>query len=78
MICRYAKDKRHGRQHLMFNAAEPRNAYPTFFWKAATLYIQDTLRYMRITQEGKEWIARLYAQIFAEEHKMPGFGPERT
>ena len=62
----------------VFSVAEPRNAYPTFCWRVATPYIQNALRYIRITQEGKEWIACLYAQIFAEEHKMPGFGPERT
>ena len=62
----------------MFNAAELRDTYPTFYWKVVTPYIQDALRYLRITHEGKEWITSLYAQVFAEEHKMPGFSPERT
>lgn len=60
------------------NAAELRDAYPPFYWKVVTPYLKDALRYLRTTQEGKQWIASLYAQVFAEEHKMPGFGPERA
>ena len=60
------------------NAAELRDAYPPFYWKVVMPYIQDALGYLRITQEGKEWIASLFAQVFAEEHDMPGFGPERS
>jgi len=32
-------------------------------------YIQDALRYLRQTQEGKEWIARLESLVFAAEHQ---------
>jgi hypothetical protein len=48
--------------------ADLRHAYPTFFWKAVTPFIQDGLRYLRVTQEGKQWMANLYAHVFAEEH----------
>ena len=58
------------------NAADLRAAYPRFYWKVVAPYIQEALRYLRITQEGKQWIASLYAQVFAEEHDMPDFGPE--
>jgi hypothetical protein len=46
-----------------------RAAYPGFFWKAVTPYIGDALRYLRVTQEGKLWIANLYAHVFSEEHR---------
>jgi len=46
-----------------------RAAYPTFFWKAVCPYIGDALRYLRVTQEGKQWIANLYAHVFSEEHR---------
>jgi hypothetical protein len=26
------------------------------------------LRYLRVTQEGKQWIANLYANVFGSEH----------
>jgi hypothetical protein len=45
-----------------------RRAYPSFFWKAVTPFIQDGLRYLSVTQEGKQWIASLFAHVFAEEH----------
>ena len=44
-------------------------AYPAFFWKAVCPYIGDALRYLRVTQEGKQWIANLYAHVFSEEHR---------
>ncbi len=50
------------------NPADLRAAYPTFFWKAVTPFIAEGLRYLRVTQEGKQWIANLYAHVFAEEH----------
>ena len=46
-----------------------RAAYPAFFWKAVRPYIGDALRYLRVTQEGKQWIANLYAHVFSEEHR---------
>ena len=48
--------------------ADLRTDYPAFFWNVASRYIQDGLRYLSITQEGRQWIANLYAQVFAVEH----------
>jgi len=31
-----------------------------------------------MTQEGKVWVANLYAHIFAEEHRLPALGAERA
>lgn len=50
------------------NAGDLRAAYPNFFWKAVTPFIAEGLRYLRVTQEGKQWVANLYAHVFAEEH----------
>jgi hypothetical protein len=51
--------------------ADLRNAYPTFYWGVVYPYIQDALRHLRVTQEGKQWIANLYAHVFAVEHREP-------
>ena len=45
-----------------------RATFAGFYWGAMSQYIQDALRYLRQTQEGKEWIARLYSLVFASEH----------
>jgi hypothetical protein len=41
-------------------------------------YIGGALDNLRMTQEGKVWIANLYSHVFAEEHGLPSLGVERT
>ena len=45
-----------------------RNKYARFFWNMVNPYIQDALYYLRVTQEGKQWIANLHSNVFATEH----------
>jgi hypothetical protein len=33
------------------------------YWDVVHPYVQDTLRYLQVTQEGKQWIANLYANV---------------
>ncbi len=49
-----------------------RTSYPSFYWNMVSHYIQDALVYLRVTQEGKQWIANLYSHVFASEHKELG------
>jgi hypothetical protein len=49
--------------------ADLRASYPDFFWKTVKPYIVDALRYLRVTQEGQQWIANLYANVFSMEHR---------
>ena len=54
---------------LKYNsAADLRANYPQFYWQVVRPYIGDALRYLRVTQEGKQWIANLYANVFSTEH----------
>lgn len=43
-------------------------SYPAFYWNQVSRYIQDALRYLSVTQEGKQWIANLHSHVFAMEH----------
>ncbi len=45
-----------------------RTSYPSFYWGMVNRYIQDGLKYLRVTQEGKQWIANLHAHVFSSEH----------
>lgn len=45
-----------------------RRNYTTFYWKVVRPYIQNALGYLRITQEGKQWIANLHSHVFDVEH----------
>lgn len=46
-----------------------RKRYAAFYWEVVSPYIQDALGYLRVTREGKEWIANLNAHIFTVEHE---------
>lgn len=42
--------------------------YARFYWNDVRPYIQDALYYLRITQEGKQWVANLHSHVFDIEH----------
>ncbi len=48
------------------NPGELRDQNARFFWKVVNPYIQDALKYLRVTQEGKQWIANLQANVFGQ------------
>ena len=45
-----------------------RNSNARFYWDHVNSYIQDAIRYLRVTQGGKQWIATLQANVFGAEH----------
>jgi hypothetical protein len=45
-----------------------RKSFAKFYWNVISPYIQDALRYLRVTQEGKQWIANLHSHVFTVEH----------
>ena len=45
-----------------------RRGYSRFYWSAIQPHIKDALRYLRVTQEGKQWIANLHSHVFEIEH----------
>ena len=49
---------------------ELRRSYPKFYWGSVYPYVKDALRYLALSQEGKQIIANLYAHVFAVEHGM--------
>lgn len=53
---------------------ELRSNYPRFYWESTHQYIKDALRYLSLSQFGKQIIANLYSHIFVVEHKMVDFG----
>lgn len=38
-----------------------------FYWKSVNPYIQEALRYLRVTQRGKQWISNLQANVFGDD-----------
>jgi len=58
-------------------AADLRNAHPEYFKEVVRPLIADAVRLLQVTQDGKQWLANLWAHIYSEEHKIPALGPER-
>lgn len=50
------------------NPGDLRLNYPKFYWQGVYPYIQDGLRYLSVTQQGKQIIANLYSNVFVVEH----------
>lgn len=46
-----------------------RRNYPKFYWSCVYPYIKDALAYLNRTQQGKQVIANLYANVFVMEHE---------
>lgn len=46
-----------------------RRNYSKFYWNGVFPYIQDALRYLSLTQQGKQIIANLYSNVFVVEHE---------
>jgi hypothetical protein len=51
------------------NVADLRANYPDFLWETVRPYVGDALRYLKVTQEGQQWIANLYANVFSVKHR---------
>lgn len=43
--------------------------YPSFYWKAVYPYLPTALKYLNLTQAGKQIIANLYSTVFRVEHE---------
>ncbi|NER35060.1 MAG: metal-dependent phosphohydrolase [Oscillatoria sp. SIO1A7] len=52
------------------NPGDLRENYPKFYWHGVYPYIREALSYLDLTQEGKQVIANLYANVFRVEHKI--------
>lgn len=51
------------------HAGDLRRNYSKFYWHGVYPYIKDALRYLQLTQEGKQIIANLYSNVFVVEHE---------
>jgi len=57
-------------------AADLRTTYPAFYWNTVNPYLGPACDFLRVTQEGKYWLANLYVHVFSEEHQIHALGPE--
>jgi hypothetical protein len=50
------------------NPGDLRRSYPKFYWNVVYPYIRTALKYLSLTQQGKQVVANLYANVFMIEH----------
>lgn len=50
------------------NPGELRNGYPKFYWNVVYRYVKDAIGYLELTQQGKQVVANLSANVFRVEH----------
>ena len=50
------------------NPDDMRKNYAKFYWNVVSPFIDDAIDYLRVTQEGKQWIASLHSHVFMVEH----------
>ncbi|MEO1397252.1 MAG: metal-dependent phosphohydrolase [Pseudomonadota bacterium] len=55
--------------------ADLSDKYPDFFWNSVEPFIGPALEYLKLTTDGKLWIANLYANLFEIEHATHHIGP---
>ncbi|MEG3857863.1 Npun_R2479 family HD domain-containing metalloprotein [Microcoleus sp. herbarium12] len=52
--------------------ADLREAYPKFYWNVVYRYVKDAIGYLELTQQGKQIVANLSANVFRVEHSEVG------
>ncbi len=50
------------------NPGAMRASYAKFYWNVVNPFIQDALKLLYVTQEGKQWVANLQSNVFDVEH----------
>ena len=48
------------------NPGDVREKNAKFYWDEINPCVKDALRYLRVTQDGKEWITNLHANVFGQ------------
>jgi len=41
--------------------------YPQFYWSSVSRHVQTAIRYLSVTESGRQWVANLYSNIFRAE-----------
>jgi hypothetical protein len=50
--------------------------YPKFYWRSVSPYIQEAIRYLNVTSDGRQWVNGLYSNVFRAERDLRLFGPQ--
>lgn len=51
--------------------------YPGFFWSRVADHLTDGIRFLNLTDSGRQWIANLHHHVLCAEHQSNLMGPQR-
>lgn len=46
-----------------------RETYPEFYWNMVRRHIEPGINYLKLTQEGRDWLSGLHSHVFYQEHR---------
>lgn len=46
-----------------------RDTYPEFYWNMVRRHIEPGINYLKLTQEGRDWLSGLHSHVFYQEHR---------
>ena len=55
------------RQLAYESPADVVDLYPQFYWNNVSRHVQTAIRYLSVTESGRQWIANLYSNIYRAE-----------
>ena len=69
--CLYYEFEETGANEKMGNGSPEalRETYPNFFWNMVRQHIEPGISYLKLTREGRDWLAGLYSHVFYQEHR---------
>jgi hypothetical protein len=50
--------------------------YPNFFWSSVSMYLEDGMKYLKLTDSGSRWIASLHHHVLCAERGQRLMGPQ--
>jgi hypothetical protein len=65
------------RQYGYLSPADLVDKYPAFFWNSVSMYLGEGIKYLNMTDSGRQWIANLHNHVLCAEHSRYLMGPQR-
>jgi hypothetical protein len=65
------------RQFGYLSPADLIDKYPGFFWNSVSMYLGEGIKYLNMTDSGRQWIANLHSHVLSAEHSRDLMGPQR-
>jgi hypothetical protein len=59
------------------NPADLVERYPQFYWNMISPFIQTAIGHLQVTENGRQWVANLYSNVFRAERDLALCGPQQ-